>query len=68
MENKADCRQTTLELLKWFPQFASREWTLHMIFEREEVVGEPDERKGRRGRRGRTGLQKMRSPRRSWWK
>jgi hypothetical protein len=38
VENKADCRQTSLELLKWFSQFPSREFTLHVIFEREEIA------------------------------
>jgi hypothetical protein len=42
VENKADCKQTTLELLKWFPQSAGREWTVYVIFEREEVAGERD--------------------------
>ena len=38
VENKADCRQTSLELLKWFSQFPSREFTLHVIFEWEEIA------------------------------
>jgi hypothetical protein len=41
VENKADCRQT-LELLKWFPQSASREWTVQVIIEWEEVGDEGD--------------------------
>jgi hypothetical protein len=40
VEHKADCQQTTLE---WFPQSSSREWTLHVIIEREEVADEPDQ-------------------------
>jgi hypothetical protein len=43
VEHKANCQQATLELLKWFPQSSSREWTLHVIIEREEVADKPDQ-------------------------
>lgn len=65
LEYQADCRQTTLELLKWFPQSPGREFTVHVIFERAEVAGEPHEaahndtrvkeEKQERGRKGRKG-------------
>ena len=39
VERKADKRQTTLELLKWFPQ-SGRDWSVNVIFEREKVGDE----------------------------
>jgi len=39
LEHSADCRQSTLELIKRFPQ-SGREWVMHAIFEREEVPAE----------------------------